>query len=33
MVGGCSFDIKSKPKSEIFNDKESAYKQKCFSLL
>ena len=28
--GGCSFYIKNKLKSEIFNDKK-VYKQKCFS--
>ena len=28
---GCSFDIKNKLNSEIFNDKK-VYKRKCFSL-
>ena len=30
--GGCSFNIKNKLKSEIFNDKK-VYKQKCFSVI
>ena len=29
--GGCSFNIKNKLKSDVFNDK-IVYKQKCFSL-
>ena len=30
--GGCNFYIKDKLNSEIFNDKKSLKKQKCFSL-
>ena len=32
FLGGCSFYIKNKLKSEIFNDYKKVHKQKCFSL-
>ena len=32
FAGGCSFCIKNKLKSEIFNDRK-VYKQKCFSVI
>ena len=31
FMGGCKFHIKSKLKSEIFNNKKKVYKQKNFS--